>query len=69
MLLFLLLYILGKPIKKNVSFIAACNPYKKTDESEKEIKKKKKSKPPGIEPGGVLDKNKIIKIKKITKQK
>ncbi len=34
--------ILGKPIKKNVSFIAACNPYKKTDESEKEIKKKKK---------------------------
>ena len=54
--------ILGKPIKKNVSFIAACNPYKKADESEKEIKKKNRSKPPGIEPGGVLDKKKIKQL-------
>ena len=54
--------ILGKPIKKNVSFIAACNPYKKTDESAKERRKKEKSRPVGLKPGAILDKKNIKQL-------
>jgi len=48
--------VLGKPIKKNVSFIAACNPYKKVDEGIDNITNIKK---PGLEPSKFLDKNNI----------
>ena len=46
--------ILGKSIKKNVSFIAACNPYKKTDD--------KSIIQPGLNPSNILDKKKIKKL-------
>ena len=51
--MFLLLLL---PIKKNVSFIAACNPYKKVDEGIDNITNIKK---PGLEPSKFLDKNNI----------
>ena len=46
--------ILGKSIKKNVSFIAACNPYKKTDDNNKFH--------PGLNPNKYLDCNNIKKL-------
>ena len=51
--------ILGKLIKKNVSFIAACNPYKKSDDN---TKKKDKVKSAGIEPGAILDQKKYKQL-------
>ena len=46
--------ILGKPIKKNVSFIAACNPYKKNDDNSESQ--------PGLNPSQHLDSKKIKKL-------